>query len=567
MNKRIITLSLMGLLTLGTLTGCSDVKAEKVTTDGQTKEVIVKVGDKNYTADDLFAEYSGTTSGASAYYNAIYDVLIREAQPITTTITNAVNSRIDDFTEKAKEQASNNSTTYKTELSALLEDEGVNNLKELREIYTLDEQKKVYEDKYYDDNMDSLKLEYLATKTPYHVSHILVKTDNAGSSLYKGTISAAEATKISSVINSLIDNKFTFGQVAKENSEDNSGEDSSASYFGDLGIMDQDTSFVPEFKYNVFAYDAYLNDNVNIKPRVEGETIAQELNLDKEFNFNYDGASTNTVSVKKTLSSVNEIPYKVVDYLSTLTEETPKVIGNVKTYKDANGNVKDVDDSVYPRNIIFNTYFNDHGISVITNEGYPEEGDSTKFKLFTRLSEKPILTDGNNNPILVTRAGSSYQGIHFITINKSPFDGNDKDMLAYYSTENIPSTSTDVSNDKRFITAVASNNSTYTERAKKVKDAVKGFDPYLNYRIYEDLVAESNVEIKEEVKSLISKYISSQRAQTAYTNEASTTAALKSFVQLLQLQDAEKAAKQVTFKDIDNSETKLFNDIPEWLKA
>ena len=115
MNKRIITLSLMGLLTLGTLTGCSDVKAEKVTTDGQTKEVIVKVGDKNYTADDLFAEYSGTTSGASAYYNAIYDVLIREAQPITTTITNAVNSRIDDFTEKAKEQASNNSTTYKTE--------------------------------------------------------------------------------------------------------------------------------------------------------------------------------------------------------------------------------------------------------------------------------------------------------------------------------------------------------------------------------------------------------------------------------------------------------------------
>ena len=565
MNKRIITLSLMGLLTLGTLTGCSDVKAEKVTTDGQTKEVIVKVGDKNYTADDLFAEYSGTTSGASAYYNAIYDVLIREAQPITTTITNAVNSRIDDFTEKAKEQASNNSTTYKTELSALLEDEGVNNLKELREIYTLDEQKKVYEDKYYDDNMDSLKLEYLATKTPYHVSHILVKTDNAGSSLYKGTITAAEATKISSVINSLIDNKFTFGQVAKENSEDNSGETSSASYFGDLGIMDQDTSFVPEFKYNVFAYDAYLNGSENIKPRVEGETIEQELNLDKKFNFNYDGASTNTVSVRDALSSVNEIPYKVVDYLSTLTEETPKVIGNVKTYKDANGNVKDVDDSVYPRNILFNTYFNDHGISVITNEGYT--GDSTKFKSFPRLSSKPILTDGNNNPILVTRAGSSYQGIHFITINKSPFDGNDEAMLAYYSTENIPSTSTDVSNDKRFITAVASNNSTYTERAKKVKDAVKGFDPYLNYRIYEDLVAESNVEIKEEVKSLISKYISSQRAQTAYTNDASTTATLKSFVQLLQLQDAEKAAKQVTFKDINHGTQKLFDDIPEWLLA
>lgn len=565
MNKRIITLSLMGLLTLGTLTACSDVKPSKVSTDGKSKEVIVKVGDKNYTADDLFAEYSETTTGASAYYNAIYDVLIREAQPVTTTITNAVNQRIDDFTEKAKKQASDNSTTYKTELSNLLEEEGVENLKELREVYTLDEQKKVYEDKYYDDNMDSLKLEYLATKTPYHVSHILVKTDNAGSSLYNGTITATEATKISSVINSLIDNKFTFGQVAKENSEDNSGNESSASYFGDLGIMDQDTSFVPEFKYNVFAYDAYLNDNSNIKPRVEGKEIEQELKLNKSFNFNYDVNSNDKVSVKDALSSVNEIPYKAVEYLSTLTEETPKVNGNVKTYKDANGNVKDVDDSVYPRNILFNTYFNDHGISVITNDGYT--GDSTKFASFPRLSSKPILTDGNGNPILVTRAGSSYQGIHFITINKSPFNGTDEEMLAYYSTDNIPSTSTDVSEDKRFITAVASNNSTYTERAKKVKDAVKGFDPYLNYRIYEELVSATNVEIKDEVKALVKKYIDSQRVQTSYTNEASTTATLKSFVQLLQLQDAEKAAKQVTFNDIDNTENTLFNNIPAWLLA
>ena len=78
---------------------------------------------------------------------------------------------------------------------------------------------------------------------------------------------------------------------------------------------------------------------------------------------------------------------------------------------------------------------------------------------------------------------------------------------------------------------------------------------------------EIDTEIKEEVKSLISKYISSQRAQTAYTNEASTTATLKSFVQLLQLQDAEKAAKQVTFKDINHGTQTLFDDIPEWLLA
>ena len=52
MNKRLMTLSMAGLLTM-TLASCSDVKEKTV--DG--KQVIVTVGGTEYTADDLLAKY------------------------------------------------------------------------------------------------------------------------------------------------------------------------------------------------------------------------------------------------------------------------------------------------------------------------------------------------------------------------------------------------------------------------------------------------------------------------------------------------------------------------------
>ena len=86
MNKRLLTLSMVGVLTVG-LASCSDVKQKEV--DG--KQVIVTIKDTDYTADELLSDYAKDSAGVNAYYNAIYDVLVRDHE----TITNDMEQKVD----------------------------------------------------------------------------------------------------------------------------------------------------------------------------------------------------------------------------------------------------------------------------------------------------------------------------------------------------------------------------------------------------------------------------------------------------------------------------------------
>jgi len=247
MNKRLLTLSMVGLLTV-TLASCSDVKAKK-TADG--KQVIVQVkteknGTVEYTADDLLAKYGSTAEGVKSYYNAIYDVLVRDQQEITENMKTEVNNELDSFTKSVKSNASSNGKTYKSELSAELEEKGVETLAELKELYTLEQQKTKYEDDWYSaqidyvsteaaEHKDGLTQRYIKESTPYHVKHILVKTENAGTSLYDGKISESEALKLTSVVERLAANNESFGQVAQQASDDTG----SAALYGSIGLVDQ----------------------------------------------------------------------------------------------------------------------------------------------------------------------------------------------------------------------------------------------------------------------------------------------------------------------------------------
>ena len=88
-----------------------------------------------------------------------------------------------------------------------------------------------------------------------------MKVSAAGSDLYNGRITEAEAKKLYAVANRLAiqRNGETFGEVAREMSEDGSKEQ-----FGDLGIMSKATSFVNEFKLGIYAYDSVFNQNAEV---------------------------------------------------------------------------------------------------------------------------------------------------------------------------------------------------------------------------------------------------------------------------------------------------------------
>ena len=144
MKKQLLLLSMVSVMAL---VGCDVTQLED-----NGNQIIVKLNNGTaYTANDLFDKYSSTSAGASAYYNAVYDVLISEAQQNTNAIENAVSEDMDSFQESARKTASDNGTSYTAELSKALEAKGVENLEELQELYYLQAKKEAYKEAYYDE--------------------------------------------------------------------------------------------------------------------------------------------------------------------------------------------------------------------------------------------------------------------------------------------------------------------------------------------------------------------------------------------------------------------------------
>lgn len=584
MKKRLLTLSMVGLMTLG-LASCSSTVTSKKDSEGN--DIIFSIkdannNDVNYTANDLLKQYASTETGVKAYYDAIYDVLIRKYQEMNSDLTQEVEKDIEDIVNECKTNAANNGTKYKTELSKKLESEGVDNLGELRELKELEHKKTKYETEFYDDSERLTKFteNYIEEKAPYHIRHILVKTDDVdGSSVYNKEISSDESKKIYSVISRLASGKEAFGDIAYDASDD-----SSNTLYGSVGIMETDTSFVSEFKYSVYYYDVMLSGK-NDTGKTKEELFSNRLNVPTEITLG--NTNVNTLSVLN--SSVGLIPYSYVKMFDQYAETT-KTVGN-KTYTDEIDSTLDrheITSSYYPRNVLFNTYFNNHGLSFITSEGF---GDTENNPNWTEPSEDlkavlgssfngKILTD-NGNPILVTYNPST--GLHFMIIEKSPFsqkydsytdysdssvaDGKlvklnslKEELLHYYNTD-VPSTSANINNDNRYVTYIKTTRTEYDKRAETIKTQVKKYDANIQYQVFESLLysdvenktLKSDFTIDSSILTLITDYIEDQRNQTKYTNVLSEKNSWTSYVQLLEYQSVQKAAKQLNF-----NETKAF---------
>lgn len=565
MKKRLLTLSMVGLLSLG-LTSCATVTSAK-DENGSQIIVTIKNGDTSvpYTADQLLKDYAETETGIQAYYNAIYDILIRHEQEITYDMEIRVDEKIDTFVSDCKTSASTNGTTYQTELSNKLEAEGVENLGEYRELVELEIQKEKYKEEFYENNEDNFTSLYIEEKMPYHIRHILVKTDDVeGSSVYEKRISKDESIKISSIISRIAEGE-SFGDVAYDASDD-----SSNSLYGSVGIMDKDTGFVSEFKYGIYFYDAYLSDD---------STYTNEEKIEKLGIPTTITSGSNTLTTKDILEgSVSQIPYSVVLQMDKYADST-KTVNNASHTNDIDPNAvrKEITETWYPRNVLFNTYFNNHGLAFITDKGV--DTSSSDYSAANWITPEPeiarilgtttekILADNDGNPIIVTYNPST--GLHFMIIEKSPLvqkysnwtDKNGEtheltsltdELLHYYSTD-VPSGSDDVTNNNRFVTYIKSTRNDYLKRAQTIEDLVNAFDSNMDYRIFESLIydAEGNdrtdITIDATVLASIKEYIQNKREQSEYTTNETNVSSWNTYLRLLQFQEAQKAAKQLDF--------------------
>jgi hypothetical protein len=531
MNRTKFAIASFALATLVTLSACSNPVTEN--TDGYLITMKDKDGNATgYTADQLFGNYRDNEFGVSKFVEAVTELVIRnqinqedaESQALKAEILRKADISVDGVKETARNNASTNGTNYNDELNTLLESYNVEDLEELKDYFAYRTMKQEVEDRYFDNNLSSFVTGnefgpgYLNERLPYHVKHILVKVSAAGADLYNGRITEAESKKLFAVANRLAiqRNGETFGEVAREMSEDGSKEQ-----FGDLGIMSKATSFVNEFKLGIYAYDAVFNQNAEVVEKSE------ELNVPQTAIDYFEELGLGTIPFHAFVS---------LDQFANVT-------------KDINGNpVNNNDTLYYPRNVIFNQYFNRHNISVVTPESlgggdYIYEG----FRNVPELNNQRVLTDENGKVILVVRAGtgsgdSGYQGIHFIVVERSALIDiqNGVSLEQYYTTE-IPGTPNyPTSNGQDLVTFVNFNVTTtanYKTRSETVTNEIRNFDRFFNFRMLEQLIAEQEVTfIDEDLESAVLNYMDVTRRSSTFDQNLQEINTWNTYIEFLEYQ-------------------------------
>ena len=467
--------------------------------------------------------------------------------------------------DTAEKNADTNDTSYKTEFEAILSSHGCEDEEELKEYYVFEEQQAKFKENFYkiyaDENntkwngfnllrdgsasaneTDAEKKYsgYLETKVPYHISHILVNVeDGASNNYWNGTISSENVEHLKRVVDGLMDVDKSFGTVASEESDDGS-----KSSFGDLGIVDKDKAteesdkFVKEFILGLYTYDNVYNPDATVHARVASSNIAPS---DSILTGLPEKPSYISYKVFKELYDAREI-----DGNSSL------VIGTSSA-------------NFYPRNIIYNHELNNHGVSLIVDPDATVDTGNFKMMTIKGESKAVLCARGTSNPILVTRAGASYQGIHFIVVNRSPFEGsvdsgdldlmrnykvNDVKLSEYYTTKYPGQTGYPADRGGKtcqtYVNTIDSLTSKYKERAEKVAEEIKTFDTNIERVIYEKYM-NGKLEFTDagkEIESTINAWIARSRQEKSNSTFDSWEEYWGDYIDMLDMQ-TEQASKKL----------------------
>lgn len=602
----VLAASTVGLLSLA---GCNEVTSKG--------NVLISFKNTNgeytdYTADELFANYTNNANNSTQdYYNAIYNVMVREwfnkeeNKSLKTECDKAAQISVESDVTTAETKSDDNGTWFDDEWEAILNSklselaEEKRSKEQLLLKYQLEEYKEALEDKYYDefktwkkdagaDAVNNLfwgQNGYLNEKIPYHVAHILVNVDAEDGHYYDGTVSSENVEKLYKVISELAKGT-NFGQVA----EDYSG-DGSASMYGDLDPMTNDTEYVNEFKLGLYAFDTFFNTN-------------SEINNSLANNSNPFSIPEEEAKYVKQLG-IAEIPYGAIVKMNEMKDIT----------KDSQEReVNDGDVNYYPRNVLFNKYFNNHNLAFITpdslsgaNPTLAQAGDTlnahysdlnadgkwtngSQNSTFAQMSgfqsislkqydaqgnatsnvTKKVLCDSEGNPIIVVRAGtSSYQGIHFIIVKRSGLEQNKQytsgtetynvALNEYYASEN-PLTSNGNKNSNfpvteggvqktTYVNSYNMDYSGYADRVNTIKDKAKEFDLHYDMRIFEWLKNNLSVTFNNisgaQMEQKINSYIETTRNATKNDLRVSNEETWNTFIEKLEVQQSQRMTKLI----------------------
>ena len=406
-GKRSLSLA-MSILAIASLTACDD---DYTYPDAKWKEgIIVNVDGKDYKYDEIYQLFDNSKGSAQAYFNVAKNILAQLVTPKTDTMLSNVDTKINDLKNTWKTNARTNNTSYKEEQEKTFDSENVEDLDELREKYISQQQVEKNSQDFYEINAngvtdpsytyyisEQMTKDYVTNQAPYHVSHVLVKVDASsdGEGYWNGKITADNAKKIGNAVRMLASSD-SFGSVAQLVSED----EGSAKMYGELVTttegsqsvaMEKTTSYINEFKLGLYAYEAYLNPKtkaaevntaVRASLRVPGQAAASS-----SFDYKNDTAVSELIT-DGTLVGKNGafgIPLSKAITLGYIADVEKNIVDGSK--------VDYASETQYPRNILFNNYFNYHGVNFLYDDSDTYEAEFLKDAIEVGAhSDKTILT-------------------------------------------------------------------------------------------------------------------------------------------------------------------------------
>lgn len=549
MKKNKISLFLVsGLVSLAALTACSGSPIAEPTysKEGNILTYTDSSGNKlNYTAEDLFGSYFDQSSSISTMFDSVYKLIVRnyfksEAKGIAkySDIEKDAKNDVDGVKNTAQKNADSNKTSYDEEWQKLLDSNSAKDEADLLEHFIYTRELKEFERQFYEEAgglfntktgvefmRDAKKASdsyegYIEKKVPYHIRHVLVKLGgtSSGTSYWNDTINADDARNLYSVAFKLARGELSFGEIAQQAKDYSDG---SSEKFGDLGIMDKDTSFVNEFKLGIYAYENLYSSNKTLAEKSE-ISIGDDREYDDISSLGYDIKSNynNAVTYIRDAEHPQDMKGDDAGLISTIPLGAFEALNTWAdtTASSDTASVNGGDTAYYPRNVIFNKYLNRHFVSFITpnkilsnvatadtwksaisNEatiGDSAKYDTTEYKGFKTIGEKQVLCTTSGDPILVVRAGSSdYQGIHFIVIERSALEQTktgQANINDYYSVK-YKGQSGYISDQTTYVNFLNQPTKELKLRAEEVEGKIKGFDTNINKLIYQQYVSKQKI--------------------------------------------------------------------------
>lgn len=489
MRKRILSFVMLFAITFCFISGCKkDDNAEQEILIADGKEVVASIDEVNYTADQLYSDMIDLNSNAEYLYEELEDLLIKTVVPVTDSMKNRISNEIEKWKKEVKENATINGTAYKEALKTALEEEGVSSEDELFDKRIFELQEEIATNQYWSNYEENYYNEFLKNRDVYHISQILVSVSTNGNKDYFDVEpSEATAEKIYKVASELM-NGESFHIVAQKYSDDTT----SKPLGGDMGIVTlNDTSIPDEIKYALASYSVYF----------ENADIQYPEYLDSVYG-----------------AGVEAIPQEYIELLGEVYDEQSTVYhitttsGTVSLYSRVQG-----------RAILFNNLFNSRTFRFLQSNNAIDNVDEYDVKMplvdeygFEDASKQNIVVNDEGYPIIVVR---SDKGIHFISINKSAYAG-EEELKKYYSKE------IDRTDDYVTYLEGAFSDSDESTRLEKLNgfaneyatmkvsgnSSFTGNDAFIRYDMFESYLNGSRFVIKnEKIKNIVLNYIRGQK--------------------------------------------------------